>query len=479
MNEHELRQALIDSLIERKILTSPWTVRAFQEVPRHLFVPQVPLEEAYEDKVILHKMVDDKLLSTASQPSMIGIMLEQLGLRPGHKVLEIGAGTGYNAALMAAIVGEEGLVVTIDIDDDLVDGARACLDEAGFPQVKTVCADGGYGYAEDAPYDRSILTVSATDVTPAWLEQLKDDGRIVMPLSILQKQVSVALEKEQIQVDVAGGAADEASESAEGTEDLPESQEQHEVTRLRAISRNGCNFVTLRGEYAVYPDKDEPEEDEPEEDEPEKDEPEKDEPEVESEQEVEEAVNDLEVFHYEDFVTDIDQVRRWLSGPYKEHPTDVTLNIDLFGEYLWTWLYLHNLPMVRVDARDRVAEGGLMPVTVRYADGETFVSTSGLISETGMALFASPLSIATLALDLNPYVRQYSYRPMVRAYGDGQALAERLVEVCQAWQEEGQPSLADMEIYVYPNTPRELMGEHRFVVEKRWSFVGLDYSITE
>jgi len=130
MNEHELRQALIDSLIERKILTSPWTVRAFQEVPRHLFVPQVPLEEAYEDKVILHKMVDDKLLSTASQPSMIGIMLEQLGLRPGHKVLEIGAGTGYNAALMAAIVGEEGLVVTIDIDDDLVDGARACLDEA-------------------------------------------------------------------------------------------------------------------------------------------------------------------------------------------------------------------------------------------------------------------------------------------------------------------------------------------------------------
>jgi len=73
-----------------------------------------------------------------------------------------------------------------------------------------------------------------------------------MPLSILQKQVSVALEKEQIQVDVAGGAADEASESAEETKDLPESQEQHEVTRLRAISRNGCNFVTLRGEYAVY-----------------------------------------------------------------------------------------------------------------------------------------------------------------------------------------------------------------------------------
>jgi protein-L-isoaspartate(D-aspartate) O-methyltransferase len=125
----------------------------------------------------------------------MGIMLEQLGLEPGHKVLEIGAGTGYNAALMAHIVGETGQVVTVDIDEDLVEAAREHLRAAGCEQVQVVCADGGYGYPDLAPFDRIILTVGAPDITPAWWEQLKPAGRIVLPLMLKGSMKSVAFER--------------------------------------------------------------------------------------------------------------------------------------------------------------------------------------------------------------------------------------------------------------------------------------------
>jgi len=102
----------------------------------------------------------------------MAIMLEQMELEPGHRVLEIGAGTGYNAALMAHIVGGEGLVATLDIDEDIVADVRKHIADAGLGNVTVVRADGGYGYPPDAPYDRIILTVGVWDLVPAWLEQL-------------------------------------------------------------------------------------------------------------------------------------------------------------------------------------------------------------------------------------------------------------------------------------------------------------------
>ena len=173
---------------------------AFLAVPRHLFVPELDATAAYQDEALVIKYGADGLpVSSSSQPAMMAIMLEQLQLKPGHRVLEIGTGTGYNAAVMAHIVGPRGAVVTVDIDADLIARAQASLAEAGDSpgggQVRAICADGGYGDPGDAPFDRVIVTVGAWDIPPAWLDQLGPGGRLVLPLSVRGIQLSVSLER--------------------------------------------------------------------------------------------------------------------------------------------------------------------------------------------------------------------------------------------------------------------------------------------
>jgi len=89
-----------------------------------------------------------------------------------------------SAGLIKHLVGDSGLVVTIDIDEDLVESARDHLRSAGLDRVNVVCGDGGLGYADYAPYDRIILTVGAWDIVPAWWKQLKPGGRLLLPLEI-------------------------------------------------------------------------------------------------------------------------------------------------------------------------------------------------------------------------------------------------------------------------------------------------------
>jgi protein-L-isoaspartate(D-aspartate) O-methyltransferase len=124
-------------------------------------------------------------------------MLEQLGLAPGHRVLEIGTGSGYNAAMLTHIVGPGGRVVTIDIDPGLIARAQASLGAAGYPSVQARCADGGFGDPGGAPFDRVIVTAGAWDIAPAWLDQLGPAGRLVLPLSVRGVQLSVALERHE------------------------------------------------------------------------------------------------------------------------------------------------------------------------------------------------------------------------------------------------------------------------------------------
>jgi protein-L-isoaspartate(D-aspartate) O-methyltransferase len=160
-----------------------------------LFLPDANLESVYQDVSFVTKKVGEIPVSSSSEPGIMAIMLEQLGLERGHQVLEIGAGSGYNAALMAHIVGEGGRVVTMDVDEDIVGNARQHLIEAGFEDVEVVCGDGGFGFPDAAPYDRIILTVASTGVLPRWVEQLKPNGRMVLPLAIKASQKSVAFEK--------------------------------------------------------------------------------------------------------------------------------------------------------------------------------------------------------------------------------------------------------------------------------------------
>lgn len=195
-NECTLNQSLVDELKRKGCLRSRTVEAAFRAVLRHWFLPNTPLEDVYSDQVISTKIIDEQSVSSSSQPAMMAFMLEQLDLKAGHKVLEIGAGTGYNAALMSHIVGATGQVITVDIDADLVAGARQHLEKAGCDRALAVCGDGGYGHADLAPYDRIILTVSAADITPAWWDQLKRGGRLLLPLSIQAgTQVSVAFQR--------------------------------------------------------------------------------------------------------------------------------------------------------------------------------------------------------------------------------------------------------------------------------------------
>jgi protein-L-isoaspartate(D-aspartate) O-methyltransferase len=169
---------------------------AFARVPRHVFVPEMGQAAAYRDEAFVIKCGPDGLpVSSSSQPAMMAIMLDQLDLRPGHRVLEIGTGSGYNAAVMSAVVGDGGEVVTVDIDPELVARARASLLATGYDEVNVQCADGGFGDPDGAPFDRVIVTAGAWDIAPAWLDQLVPGGRLVLPLSVRGIQLSIGLER--------------------------------------------------------------------------------------------------------------------------------------------------------------------------------------------------------------------------------------------------------------------------------------------
>ncbi|UBU17552.1 methyltransferase domain-containing protein [Nonomuraea gerenzanensis] len=190
------RHALVAQLRAAQDVSEP-VAAAMLAVPRHLFVPGVEPEAAYRDEPIVTKLdADGRPISSSSQPAIMATMLDQLDVRPGHRVLEIGAGTGYNAALLARLVGPEGRVVALDLDEDTVEQAREHLAAAGVSGVEVLCRDGAAGHPEPAPYDRLIATVGVWDLAPAWLAQLRPDGRLVVPLDLRGVQVSAAMERD-------------------------------------------------------------------------------------------------------------------------------------------------------------------------------------------------------------------------------------------------------------------------------------------
>jgi protein-L-isoaspartate(D-aspartate) O-methyltransferase len=218
MNCGELRRDLVDRLVERRTARTQPVIRALRDVPRDAFLPGIPPEDAYADRSIALIVENGVTLSSASQPSMIAEMLEQLAVQPGDRVLEIGTGSGYNAALLAHLCGPRGSVVTIDLDAVLAERAAGILRSTGFETVRVLAGDGAAGAAQWAPYDRIILTVAADDVVDAWRAQLAAHGRLVLPLTLRALQESVAFEGRD---------------------------------PLRSVSIVGASFVSLRGSSAI------------------------------------------------------------------------------------------------------------------------------------------------------------------------------------------------------------------------------------
>ncbi|MFC1418756.1 methyltransferase, FxLD system [Streptacidiphilus cavernicola] len=180
-----LREALVTTLVDGQLLHSGPVIAALRATERDRFLPGVDLRTAYvNDAISIKDDESGEMISCISAPSIVATQLEQLGAEPGHKVLEAGAATGYNAALLGRLVTPGGQVWTLDVDQDLVDGAAKNLAQAGVSNVNAVLGDGAEGLPQHAPFDRIQFTVGAGDVPVRILDQLAPGGRLVLPMRI-------------------------------------------------------------------------------------------------------------------------------------------------------------------------------------------------------------------------------------------------------------------------------------------------------
>ena len=168
------RLRMVESQIEQRDITHPATLAAMRQVPRHLFVPEDLRAKAYAD----HPLPIGEG-QTISQPYIVALMTEQIAPTRDMRVLEIGTGSGYQAAVLAEICAE---VFTIELLPELADRAARLLAELGYKNIRTRTGDGWQGWPEAAPFDAIIVTAAAEIIPPALLRQLKDGGRMVIPL---------------------------------------------------------------------------------------------------------------------------------------------------------------------------------------------------------------------------------------------------------------------------------------------------------
>lgn len=168
------REFMIKHDIEGRGIRDKKTLEVMGKIPRHLFVDEHLKGKAYND----HPLPIGEG-QTISQPYVVALMTEALKLRPGDRVLEIGTGSGYQAAVLAEIVKE---VYTIEIRKGLAEKAEKRLKELGYKNIKVKYADGYFGWEEYAPFDAIIITAAANHIPPPLIRQLKEGGRLIIPL---------------------------------------------------------------------------------------------------------------------------------------------------------------------------------------------------------------------------------------------------------------------------------------------------------
>ncbi len=411
-NAITLNQALVDELKSKGFIRYVSTEDAFRAVFRHQFLPQRSLEEVYSNRAISAKQdAAGQWISSSSEPGIMAIMLEQLDLQPGQSVLEIGAGTGYNAALMAHIVGETGRVVTIEFDADLAEAATVHLATAGFERVQVVCGDGGYGYAAAAPFDRMILTVGAPDITPAWWDQLKPGGRLVLPLEFNGLMKSVAFER----------AGDP----------------------LTSLSMQDCAFMPLRGEFAsgftipiqLGPDP------------------------------------GLSLELLGGFSFDADAIYDALAQPGQDLATGVEVALwDVMLGDLFTWLSMREPRLAKLVAKDSAARQNLFHPLFRVDTKQEFMGSLVLLGDNSLSALTRPPSEPVEPLPIDRlFERDVRFSLCVCQYGADDSTARRLVKDVQEWDAEGRPSFERMQIKVYRKGFDYVPSPGEKVLEKQFS----------
>lgn len=170
----EARQRMVETQLKARGITDPRVLEAMAKVPRHEFMPEELRHRAYEDRPlpIGHGQ-------TISQPYIVAFMTEQLDPEPGDRVLEIGTGSGYQAAVLAELVDQ---VYTIEIVEPLAETAAAALGKAGYGNVHVRAGDGYKGWPEEAPFDAVIVTAAPDHVPQPLVDQLREGGRMMIPV---------------------------------------------------------------------------------------------------------------------------------------------------------------------------------------------------------------------------------------------------------------------------------------------------------
>jgi protein-L-isoaspartate(D-aspartate) O-methyltransferase len=413
-----LRDRMVTEVTTSGQPVSDAVAQAMRVVPRHLFLPEVPVELAYrDDAIVTRRGPDGQPTSSSSQPMIMAIMLDQLALAPGHRVLEIGAGTGYNAALMKHLVGPTGSVVTVDLDEEVAAEATAHLAAAGHPDVTVVTTDGAAGYPPGAPYDRIIATVGVSDLAPAWLAQLVPGGRIVVPLDLRGSQRSVAFER-----GAPGGLAGDAA---------------LEVWRSRSVVP--CGFMRMRGSLAG-PERTRVTGDYPE----------------------------LALTLPDGRPVDVTALARALDEPAGEYATQVRAGPAQLFDGLGLWLALHEPRMGVLSEAGAPHTAALARAPARLRDQHV---TTGIFDAGSFAVLARPDSDEPAgsgpvargrrgqapdgqAPDGQTRRRRVSAPPFelrVLGYGpDGDTLARELAALLQTWDAAGQPGTGNYLILAYP-----------------------------
>ncbi|WP_267641881.1 protein-L-isoaspartate(D-aspartate) O-methyltransferase [Haloarchaeobius amylolyticus] len=170
------RESLVSRLASRQRIERESTLEAMGAVPRHEFVPERHRQEAYADRPL---PIGDG--ATISAPHMVAMMVDELALEPGDRVLEVGTGCGYHAAVTAEVVGAAN-VFSVEYSEQLAAQARERLDRLGYGDISIRTGDGREGWPEHAPYDAAYLTCAAAEFPTAVVEQVRPGGRLLAPI---------------------------------------------------------------------------------------------------------------------------------------------------------------------------------------------------------------------------------------------------------------------------------------------------------